>query len=99
MADIGVTDEFLALGGQSLLATRIVVRVNEACQVDLPLEALLALPTVEQMAVAVTQAWLGRLPPDEAAAALRTARQARADPVAETPGGPSRPPPPVSAPA
>jgi hypothetical protein len=59
--DIGVHDPFLELGGNSLLAMRILARVNERCEANLSAKRLLALPTVAQMAVAITHGWMERL--------------------------------------
>ena len=52
---IGVHDAFLELGGDSLLAMRLVTRVQEAFHADVPLRLLLEAPTVAAMAVAITQ--------------------------------------------
>jgi SAM-dependent methyltransferase/acyl carrier protein len=52
---VGVEDNLFEIGGHSLLATQIVVRIREAMQIDLPLRALYAAPTVETLAVAVVQ--------------------------------------------
>ncbi|HLF03654.1 MAG TPA: AMP-binding protein [Dehalococcoidia bacterium] len=51
----GVDDNFLELGGDSLLAMQVISRVIKAFKVNLPLHALFAAPTVAQMAVVVTQ--------------------------------------------
>ncbi len=50
IAPIGALDDFIALGGSSLAATRIVVRLRQACGLDLPLSCVLARPTVRALA-------------------------------------------------
>ncbi|WP_420126301.1 non-ribosomal peptide synthetase [Longimicrobium sp.] len=51
---VGVRDDFFALGGNSLVALRLLARVHEATGETVPVAALLQGPTVEQMARAVT---------------------------------------------
>ncbi|MFL5385764.1 MAG: amino acid adenylation domain-containing protein [Longimicrobiaceae bacterium] len=51
---VGVHDDFFDLGGQSILATRLVARVREELGFELPVAELLTGPTVEQMARAVS---------------------------------------------
>jgi hypothetical protein len=43
---VGVLDDFFALGGHSLLSTRIVVRIREAFGVSIPLHQIFGDPTV-----------------------------------------------------
>jgi len=50
---VGVHDGFLELGGDSLLAARVVSGVLDALDVDVPVRALLESPTVATMAVVV----------------------------------------------
>ncbi|NDJ35931.1 MAG: AMP-binding protein [Chloroflexi bacterium] len=47
---VGVRDEFTALGGDSMLATRVVTRVREQLGVDVTLRDFFDTPTIESMA-------------------------------------------------
>ncbi|MFE9878784.1 amino acid adenylation domain-containing protein [Streptomyces sp. NPDC005784] len=53
---VGVADDFFMLGGNSLLAMRLMSRVNELFVVDVPLRDFLGAPTVERLASAVDAA-------------------------------------------
>ncbi|MDZ8051396.1 MAG: amino acid adenylation domain-containing protein [Aulosira sp. ZfuCHP01] len=47
---VGVQDNFLELGGQSLLAIQVVSRIRDNYQVDLPMRSLFDSPTIAQLA-------------------------------------------------
>jgi acyl-coenzyme A synthetase/AMP-(fatty) acid ligase/acyl carrier protein len=52
---VGIDDHFLDLGGHSLAAMRVAALVMEATDVEMPLSALLATPTVAEMAAVVRE--------------------------------------------
>lgn len=47
---IGVEDHFIDLGGDSLVATRVFLRVQESCAAQVSLADLLAAPTIAALA-------------------------------------------------
>jgi acyl carrier protein len=63
---VGIHDEFLELGGTSLVAGRITAAVIERFGISLPIAALLDARTVEAMAAAVVAGLLEAVSPDAA---------------------------------
>ena len=52
---VGIHDNFFDLGGHSLSATRVVSRVIQTFQLEIPLQALFQAPTVADMAAVITE--------------------------------------------
>jgi len=52
---VGVEDDFLEMGGHSLLALQAISRIYEALRVDVPLHTLLASPTIAELAMLVAE--------------------------------------------
>ncbi|MCH8063697.1 MAG: non-ribosomal peptide synthetase, partial [Chloroflexi bacterium] len=52
---VGIQDGFFDLGGHSLMASQVVSRAITAFRVELPLKSLFESPTVEQMALVITE--------------------------------------------
>ncbi|MFN8443078.1 MAG: phosphopantetheine-binding protein [Caldilineaceae bacterium] len=55
---IGIHDDFLHLGGDSLAATRIMSRISHHFGVKLTLQAFFAAPTIAELALTILQAKL-----------------------------------------
>ncbi|GER90131.1 hypothetical protein KDW_42930 [Dictyobacter vulcani] len=52
---IGINDDFFAIGGHSLLTIRVLTRIREAFQIDLPLQTLFEYPTIATLAARIDQ--------------------------------------------
>ena len=55
VSKIGIRDDFFELGGHSLLATKVMSRIPGSFHVELALRTLFEKPTVEELAVAITE--------------------------------------------
>ncbi|MCZ4517305.1 amino acid adenylation domain-containing protein [Rhodococcus ruber] len=61
-ASVGAGDDFFALGGTSLSATRVIAHINDATGTVLPVRAVFESTTVRSLAVAVDSAERSALP-------------------------------------
>ncbi|WP_270171314.1 non-ribosomal peptide synthetase [Paenibacillus sp. SYP-B4298] len=52
---VGVHDNFFELGGHSLIATRLMSRIRDVFDTDIPLRAIFDAPTVEALALQIQQ--------------------------------------------
>jgi acyl carrier protein len=53
--DLSVEENFFELGGHSLLATQVISRLRENLSLELPLRYLFEQPTIEDLAIVVTE--------------------------------------------
>jgi acyl-CoA synthetase (AMP-forming)/AMP-acid ligase II/acyl carrier protein len=58
---VGRNDNFFALGGDSLIGTRIMTRLRAAFEIELPLETLFRFPTVLDLAAAIEELLLNEM--------------------------------------
>lgn len=68
---VGIHDNFFDLGGHSLAATRVISRVVQAFQLELPVRSLFDAPTIAEMAVIIHQIRSERASDAELAQMLR----------------------------
>ncbi len=68
---VGIHDNFFDLGGHSLAASRVISRVIQTFQLEMPFKALFDAPTVAEMAVIITQNQAKRASDEDVAQMLR----------------------------
>jgi amino acid adenylation domain-containing protein/FkbH-like protein len=56
LTQIGMTDNFFALGGHSLTAARVISGIRDVFGIELPLSAIFSKPTIEQLAESLSSA-------------------------------------------
>jgi len=58
---VGVHDNFFDLGGHSLMVTKVVSRMREQMQIEMPLSEMFGYPTVAELAQEIqTIQWINR---------------------------------------
>jgi amino acid adenylation domain-containing protein len=62
---VGIHDKFIELGGNSLLATRIISRTFDTFKVKVALQSFLGATTIAEMALIITQCWLDSIDKEE----------------------------------
>ena len=67
---VGVVDNFFDLGGHSLLAGRVISRMRDTFQMDVPIQSFLEAPTVADIALVITRCLARELEDDELAHTL-----------------------------
>jgi pristinamycin I synthase-3/4 len=58
VARVGIRDDFFRLGGHSLMGARMLTRLRDALDVDLPLSTVFERPTIAALAEVVEDAFL-----------------------------------------
>ncbi len=62
---VGIKDNFFDLGGHSLQATRVIARLREPLQYDVPLRLFFENPTISDLALAITELMASQETDDE----------------------------------
>ena len=55
ISEIGIYDNFLEIGGNSLIAIRIMARINEAFELNIPLNRIFEMPTIANLAAHIEE--------------------------------------------
>jgi len=59
--EVGIHDNFFDLGGNSLLATKVAVRVLKKLNVEIALKMLFEAPTIARLATVVSEGQAGKI--------------------------------------
>jgi len=62
---VSIDDNFFELGGHSLLATQVISRIRDTFSVDLPFHSFFESPTVERLAIKITQSHAEKIESNE----------------------------------
>jgi amino acid adenylation domain len=73
--EIGIHDNFFELGGHSLLATRVMSRLRDAFQIELPLQRIFDAPTIAELSLSVTEKQLDERSDEELATMIAEIRR------------------------
>ncbi|MEM7581914.1 MAG: SDR family NAD(P)-dependent oxidoreductase [Acidobacteriota bacterium] len=65
VAQVGINDNLLELGGDSLLATRMISRLREVVGFELPIRLFFEAPTIDQLATAIRELQAEQSPPPD----------------------------------
>lgn len=87
VAQVGVEDDFFALGGHSLIAVRLFSMVKKAFRVEFPISVLFEAPTIAACAALIEE----RIGPADTAPRPERRRFTHLVPMHEREGGPNRP--------
>jgi acyl transferase domain-containing protein len=71
LSGIGIRDNFFELGGHSLIGTRLISRLRQSFQVDIPLAILFQASTVEELALIVGELLLKDIEQEASLASLQ----------------------------
>ncbi|HEX6292634.1 MAG TPA: phosphopantetheine-binding protein, partial [Herpetosiphonaceae bacterium] len=82
MQQIGIHDNFFALGGHSLMMTQVVARIRDRFKVDLPMPGFFQGPTIAELAVSIGQRSVA--PSSEPDLVAAPVRKRDAPPAADT---------------
>jgi len=78
---VGIYDNFFALGGHSLNLTQLASRIRETFKVEIPLQTLFELPTISEMTTAITAEQFRQETPEDITRMLEEMQQLSEDEI------------------